>query len=490
MSYRAKNVARQALFLALLMALALVSSAQTVAADEEEASFLGFDVENGIRISEPTIISGSLVSSLEPTTESSWSIFDQTSGENLVIESGIISFGEPVNYGNLLKWNWEISIEPDAIGDCSCVLQATVSHADESSISNQIAIFTGNPSGAILLPQGPVGESWVKDEVVFSGWSDSNASSAILSFSIISAYSLVDSCQGISDSSPDSLYSTNSSGPYSSAVDVSGFDDGWYSARTSVAVESESLSYCVPIRIDNSPPESIISGASEAQEGDTALLFDAGSSDDGFWGKGDLYYIWTVLDKSRPGAAPISITQGESTFSMDTHSSGEFEILLRVVDGSGLHSTASRTINIANVIPSVKLVVDGKSVTHGDSVRLSSGTSWDIDASESMDSTNDINGLRCVWKIDNSPVNEGCERSFTWPENESQKLILTVEVIDDDDEYSFISVELVHPDYSEDLPLGLVVLVVSAAFLASAIMFRRRSHSGGDIPKWQPEDQN
>ena len=146
-------MARQALFLTLLMALALVSSAQTVAADEEEASFLGFDVENGIRISEPTIISGSLVSSMEPTTESSWSIFDQTSGEKLVIRSGIISFGEPVNYGNLLKWNWEISMEPDAIGDCSCVLQATVSHADESSISNQIAIFIGNPSGAILLPQ-------------------------------------------------------------------------------------------------------------------------------------------------------------------------------------------------------------------------------------------------------------------------------------------------------------------------------------------------
>ena len=85
---------------------------------------------------------------------------------------------------------------------------------------------------------------------------------------------------------------------------------------------------------------------------------------------------------------------------------------------------------------------------------------------------------------------EGCERTFSWPENESQKLILTVEVIDDNDDYAFISVELVHPDYSDDLPLGLVVLVVSAAFLASAILFRRNSSSGGDIPKWQPDEQN
>ena len=56
---------RQALFLALLTSLVLTVSAQAAAADDSEASFLGFDVENGMRISEPTVISGSLVSSLE-----------------------------------------------------------------------------------------------------------------------------------------------------------------------------------------------------------------------------------------------------------------------------------------------------------------------------------------------------------------------------------------------------------------------------------------
>ena len=481
---------RQALFLALLTSLVLTVSAQAAAADDSEASFLGFDVENGMRISEPTVISGSLVSSLEPTAESSWSLVDQTTSENLVIGGGVMSFGEPVDYGNLLKWNWEISIETSLVGDCSCVLQATVSHGDGISVSSSLATFIGNSSGAILLPNEPVGESWAKSEIAFSGWSDSNSSSVIMTFSVLSSDSLADTCQGSTDPSSDFPHSISSSGQYYSIIDVSEFDDGWYSAWTTTTMETESLTNCVSIKIDNSPPVSIISGASDAQEGDSAILFDGGSSDDGFWGKGDLFCIWTVLDKSRPGSAPIAITQGESTFSMDTHYSGEFEIILRVVDASGLHSTTSRTINIANVVPTVKLVVDGKSATHGDSVRLSSGSSWDIDASESMDTTNDINGLRCVWKIDNSPVYEGCERTFSWPENESQKLILTVEVIDDNDDYAFISVELVHPDYSDDLPLGLVVLVVSAAFLASAILFRRNSSSGGDIPKWQPDEQN
>ena len=62
-------------------------------------------------------------------------------------------------------------------------------------------------------------------------------------------------------------------------------------------------------------------------------------------------------------------------------------------------------------------------------------------------------------------------------------------VIDDDDEYSFISVELVHPDYTDDLPLGIIALVLSAAFLVSAILFRRKSTSMGEIPKWQPDEE-
>ncbi len=482
---------RKTLLVALATALALAAIPNVVSAEDGEASFLGFDDDNGVYISELTSITGFLVSSAEPSTDSTWSVFDQSLEETNPLGSGMISFGDPHQYGNFMKWPWEVAIEPDDFGNCSCVLQMAVSYENQSSITSNLAIFIGNPSGAILLSEDPSDDSWARGEIEFSGWSDSSESSATLGFSVRPAGSLTETCQETPEAGTSSyLLTTPATGPYSSMVDVSEFSDGWYSAWTSTTSETGTLNHCAPIRIDNSPPVSVISGSSEAQEGDEVILFDGGSSDDGYWGKGDLFHIWTVLDKSRPGSAPISVNQGESTFSMETHTSGEFEITLRVVDGSGLYSSTSRTVSITNVVPSVKLVVDGKSVVHGESIRLSSGSSWGIDASESMDSSNDVNGLRCVWKIDNNPVYEGCQRSFSWPENESQKIILTVEVIDDDDEYSFISVELVHPDYSDDLPLGLIVLVVSAAFLASAIVFRRNSSSGGDIPKWQPDEQN
>lgn len=482
---------RKALLVVLATALALAAISNVVSAEDGEASFLGFDDDNGVHISEHTSITGFLVSSAEPSTDSTWSVLDQSREETTPLGSGMISFGEPHEYGNFMKWSWEVTIEPDNIGDCSCVLQMTVSYDNQSSITSSLAIFIGNPSGVILLSDAPSEDSWARGEIEFSGWSDSNGSSATLGFSVRPAGSLTETClESPEDDTLTYLLTSPATGSYSSMVDVSEFSDGWYSAWTSATSGTETLNHCVSIAIDNSPPVSVISGSSEAQEGDEALLFDGGSSDDGYWGKGDLLHIWTVLDKSRPGSAPISVSQGASTFSMETHTSGEFEITLRVVDPSGLYSSTSRTVSITNVIPSVKLVVDGKSVAHGESIRLSSGSSWEIDASESMDSSNDVNGLRCVWKIDNNAVYEGCQRSLSWPENESQKIILTVEVIDDDDEYSFISVELVHPDYSDDLPLGLIVLVVSAAFLASAILFRRNSSSGGDIPKWQPDEQN
>tara|TARA_Y100001970_G_scaffold273877_1_gene372692 strand:- start:9390 stop:10844 length:1455 start_codon:yes stop_codon:yes gene_type:complete len=484
-------VNRQTLLFAIAILLAICAIPYSTAAEDGSTSFLGFDEDNGVHISENASITGFLVSSVEPSPESTWSITDQASGVTLPLGSGTTSFGEPHQYGNFMKWPWEVTIDPENYGDCSCVLHLTVSYDGQDSISSSLAVFIGEPTGVILLPEYPLGDSWTRGEIEFSGWSGTNEISATLGFSVTHAGSFSETCLDGGEVDDSTLLQTMpANGPYSSMVDISGFSDGWYSAWTTTTSDIGILNHCVAIRVDNSPPISVISGSNEAQEGDEALLFDGGPSDDGFWGKGDLFHIWTVLDKSRPGSAPVSVTQGESTFSMDTDTSGEFEIGLRVVDGGGLYSSTSRSISITNVIPSVKLIVDGKSVVHGDSIRLSSDSSWEIDASESIDSPNDINGLRCVWKIDNSPVYEGCQRSFSWPENESQKLILTVEVIDDDDEYSFISVELVHPDYSDDLPLGIIVLVVSAAFLASAILFRRNSTSGSDIPKWQPDEQN
>jgi len=471
------------------MAIALVAFAHNAVAEEVNTSFIGFNDDNGLQISEHSTVSGFLVSSMEPSEGATWTVIEQSGDDTVVRGGGLLQFSEPNEYGDLLKWLWEATVEPAEIGDCPCILEVSISDSDQKMSSSSLAVFIGNTSGSVLLTESPAPESWSEGEVVFSGWSAASSdSTATISFSLLHANSPSISCTVPPPASPnqDSLTAV---GHYSQIVDVSELDDGWYSAWTVSSTQISSVNHCVSVRVDNTPPIPLIIGPSSAKEGDDTLLFDGGSSDDGYWGKGDLYHIWTLLDKSNPGSTPVSVSQGESMFSLETDLSGNFELLLRVVDGGGQYALASSNISITNVIPSVKLTVDGKSLSHGESIRLSSGLTWDIDASGSLDSTNDINGLKCVWKVNNEPVYEGCQRSFTWPESDSEKLILTIEVIDDDDEYSFISVELVHPNYTDDLPLGLIVLVLSAAFLASAVLFRRKSSSMGEIPKWQTSEE-
>jgi len=66
-----------------------------------------------------------------------------------------------------------------------------------------------------------------------------------------------------------------------------------------------------------------------------------------------------------------------------------------------------------------------------------------------------------------------------------------LDVIDDDDEYSTISVQLVHPDASEPMPYSLIVLVISALFMLSAVLLRfRSSDDSSSIPKWKSDDEN
>jgi hypothetical protein len=66
-----------------------------------------------------------------------------------------------------------------------------------------------------------------------------------------------------------------------------------------------------------------------------------------------------------------------------------------------------------------------------------------------------------------------------------------LDVIDDDDEYGTVSVQLVNPDVSEPLPYPLIALAISAIFMVSAILLRYRSSDDStSIPKWKSGDEN
>ena len=87
--------------------------------------------------------------------------------------------------------------------------------------------------------------------------------------------------------------------------------------------------------------------------------------------------------------------------------------------------------------------------------------------------------------MDNSPLYEGCERSFTWLEDDDYRAELTLEVIDDDGEFATITVMLIHPDEVKPFPIALVVFAFSTLFLTYALVNRFRGNNQQSIPKWK-----
>ena len=62
-------------------------------------------------------------------------------------------------------------------------------------------------------------------------------------------------------------------------------------------------------------------------------------------------------------------------------------------------------------------------------------------------------------------------------------LLLTLEVIDDDDDFSTITVELSRSDKGNDFPIAIIVLLISILFFVSSIFYSRRTDDM-QIPKW------
>ena len=199
-------------------------------------------------------------------------------------------------------------------------------------------------------------------------------------------------------------------------------------------------------------------------------------------------YMWVLRKPSHSGQTPLDVQIGGSTYSLPADSGGNYTLTVRLTDSGGVSSTTVIEFDVENKIPNAVASVSGTPMIDGSTIRLSGGDGWDLDASGSSDTENDLASLRCVWKIDYEPMYEGCERTFTWPQDSDLEAILTLDVIDDDEAFTSISVLLIHPDSSEPLPYSVIVLLVSAVFMLSAILLRYRStDETSGIPTWDSD---
>ena len=222
-------------------------------------------------------------------------------------------------------------------------------------------------------------------------------------------------------------------GKFSELLDISGLSDGWHSLYAE-NYDPSGVTYsqeCIPLRINNLAPSVSIEGPEYSLEGLGDLFFDASSSDDPIWGREGMHYMWVLRKPSHSGQTPLEIVMGEDkgTMSISTSNSGDYSLTLVVTDAGGATSTMVKEFTIQNVVP------------------------------------------EAIASLDGLPIEDG--------------------VIDDDDDYSTISVQLVHPDASEPLPYPLIVLMISALFMLSAVLMRyRSSDDSSSIPKWKSDDES
>ena len=481
----------------MLVVASLFAAVTTTVADQpDDIPLIGFDFDNGFSTNQTTVITGSIEDEVKPTSVT-WSI---VASEPYLVEldsgdfSGILE--EADSSGSRPVWIWSLEIDVAEYSPCTCYLTVTVETASEGISQSHRVLFLGDTARSAIIVNSPEPGDWVHGFIFVSGWSmyPMTWTTPELRLFAKPASGSIDACSTEADSDMSAHLSTIiPDGEFSESLNISGLADGWHSLYAE-NYDPSGVTYsqeCIPIQVNNLAPSISIEGPDHSLEGASDLFFDASATDDPVWGREDLHYMWVLRKPSHSGQTPLQIVMGKDkgTMSIPTESSGDYTLTLVVTDVGGISSTMVKIFTIQNVVPEVIASLDDSPIEDGSRIKLSPGSEWMLDASLSEDTENDQSGLRCVWKIDHQPVYEGCIRTLSWPPDAGDEVILTLDVIDDDDEYGSISVLLVHPDASEPLPYSLIVLVISTLFMLSAILLRyRSSDDSSSIPKWKSDE--
>ena len=224
----------------------------------------------------------------------------------------------------------------------------------------------------------------------------------------------------------------------------------------------------------------------ELPEGTDTVYLDGSSTFDEFWGIQGLTYTWSINELGGSGEEINQVFSGLDYRSIELNlvNSGVYVISLSVSDNAGNMGLSTSTLEIVNMAPTARLTINGEDYFDNDQVILDSDSSILVDASSSTDTSNDLDGLRYVWRVDNVPTYEGTSRSISWPDGvNDDSFVLSIEVIDDDSESSMISVIVVDNSESGSPPLSILILIISGGFLSYSI-FRRSRSDDSEIPKW------
>lgn len=476
----------------------------------DDAPVISIDVAQGMILLQSLNVTGFYIDENEPTTID-WQIHD---GEGTLLSGDLtesLSGAMSTQSASRMKWLWSIDVNITAIIPCSCILELTATDSQNQKTVEWLIIF-GDKLDFNLRPQvlvtAPLWTDHVSEDFEVRGFAlDDEMASPTVQWSLTQDETVSVACMQswiqVSDDVDwqNSTYTYASDGGFTFNLDSINFDDGAHIllVRAVDSTGSTSRVACVPVGINNQPPVAVIRGPETIVEDNIFIEFDGSSSEDPMWGRGSLIFVWT-LEKVDGGLDDRVIDSGldKRTFMIRADDSGHWRLSLTVADQGGLTDIAVHEFNVSNVAPIAALRIDGQLMEDGSEVRLSDSKQWQLDATESTDTANDVGVLTYTWYIDGEPQMLGPQRFLTRPDDLSMPHTLSLAVSDDDGETDWVTISFGVADTPSDPMRGqgansqlnfAIQLALASLFLTGAVMavvlVTRRGKSGISIPKWK-----
>ena len=320
-----------------------------------------------------------------------------------------------------------------------------------------------------------------------------NDNSNICEFGILSETSA--DIQNLSSNENQDIYENIVQSQLSIELNFTMYDDGFISILFQIGYGNEWSNNigCISTKLDLLSPIISIDSPSEIDEKFGLLIIDASSSYDPKWGREHLQYVWSYQKIDDPYSTPIS-SMGDNSgiFTFDATKSGTYQFNLSVIDSSFHVSSESIIVSINNIRPQANMRIDSVPVNDGDVIRLTNDQSWNVDATYTYDTQNDIDNLSYTWFLDGNPIMSGIQRKLIRPENVNQMHELTLMVEDDDGAVDWVSVTIgiagTPSDPNESSVSMKIVAGISVTILFSTIfvftIFARRSQNTPHIRQW------
>ena len=511
MSKRLRILTVLAIALFVSASLSQGTSARTPPEDQDHQRRVVFHQEDGIKANSTLILNGT---STQPLQSSSWRLVNTTNFDqhDILVEgthlSSVVPSGET-------QWRWTLVLD---VEDIHCTCRVEVLANNQSLHPAVITVYLGDSDHRpVLKPFSNPFYLLTTEHLVVE--MDAVTPSQSLNGSALST-TLCEAPWGVclAEKVPFELtYSVTDSINIEFNSSEIALPDGFWMFHIELEDRTLKVSNTVSfvLQLDRQAPVITLSNSHNSEaiglmENDmipgefdgtsvvmehSVVLFSADVSD-GYAGESEVLTWSKISPSGEQSTFSKASFVSPSSVSFTPDEAGKWTVELLVRDSAGHLVRASSSIMVENVPPQAHLFLDGLTVNDGDMVMFPQGTDWILNASQSLDTENDLFGLNYRWYVGEELVKNGGATLNSGDFNKTGSHTLRLLVTDDDGAQSELSFTISVPSDSaagsegmlgaNPFTLGLVVVFSLSMFL---LVRMGRSSPPESLPKWHSKEE-